>query len=134
MNLTNQQIEALKGKCPACENGRFLPNTINSVCLVCQGTGQETINIEKEWVECCDCHLYRDDNSHFPSKHFGNKGQIPKYKVGDEIEVCEDCFCVWIKNKNTTEKCSLGSCICHNFIKLKIISETEDKQKIQMVR
>ena len=119
MNLTQQQIEALKGKCPACEDGNFLPNTINSICLVCNGTGLPTIEIKKEWVECDNL----GDGSPHSKLCSCSARKIPKYKIGDEIVICK--LCLRIKEIQ---------CKGHTYqskIKLKIISETEDKWRVR---
>lgn len=125
MQLTEQQIEALQGKCPECNHNRIgffnewdrtIKKTSFPELCICKGTGQATIEIKKEWVESCDCSLYRDDGLHFPSKHFYGKGRIQKYNVGDVIEELDS---IW--NDEEPEKSLVG------IVKLKIISETEDK-------
>ena len=45
----------------------------------------ETIEIEKEWVDCVCKHWREEDQK----RHYGcnGKGKIQKYKVGDEITI-----------------------------------------------
>ena len=123
LKLTNQQIKALIGKkCPECrgfgiKGFGLLDMTKQELkdnkCKSCNGTGLPTIEIEKEWIE---------------SPNFKNSGlYIPKYKIGDIITQIIDVNEVTHYEETTIT-------ITKRAIKLKIISETEDKQKIQMVR
>ena len=140
MQLTKQQIEALKGKCPGCDNtGEQLGmagKTKDSIflamqtCEVCLGNKKATIEIEKEpteWMECQNCKgidyigirvCYNCNNT--------RKIKIaPKFKVGDEIKIK---FC----RKDGHFAGEFVICN-HNYSHsvrwetLKIISETEDK-------
>ena len=129
MNLTQNQIKALideKGnarKCPECIGmGIYDDEKVRKFCKVCQGSGKSTISIPKEWVECGRCHGQGkhsqkdgDDRVYFirTCKLCKGKGKIQKHNVGEEIEVDLDYtkFGIWS-------------------IKLKIISEIEDKQQI----
>ena len=65
-------------------------------CPFCQGTGQATIEIEKEWIECPNC--VKGVIKKYQSPAYGKKcllcdgkGKIPKYKVGQIIipEYCD---------------------------------------------
>ena len=84
----------------------------------------ETLEIEKEWVECYDCIYWKTS---FRDVSFcqrcNDKGKIPKYKVGDEIVLIIDVNEV-TKYEETTIT------IEKRTIKLKIISETEDKSRV----
>ena len=95
MQLIKEQIETLKEKCPECKGSGtiYVPmgRDFKGACLTCRSTGQAIIEIEKEMIP----QLVR----------------VPKYKVGDEIEVVGK----WR-------------------IKLKIVSETEDKWRLVMVK
>ena len=103
--ITQKQIEKLKGKCPHCING-----PIQGVdCHICQGSGKATIEIEKEWVKCPKCR----------NLHYG-KGKIQKYQVNEIIYYCEQC-------KGIVQICTHKKEWVH---KLKIISETEDKWRV----
>ena len=107
MNLTKTQIKALKGECPKCFGTKKTPAR-RMDCRECKGTGQSSIEIKKEWVECELC----------------LRG-IPKYKVGEIIDKVVDCDC-------TNWKKELGK--KHGkYISLKIISETEDKWRVTLV-
>ena len=83
-----------------------------------------TIEIEKETVECPNCKKRGWVTTHCYGCN--GKGKTPKYEVGEEINLC-GCG---ISISNSFYQCS---CEEKDFIKLKIISETEYKQKIQMV-
>lgn len=137
MQLTKQQIEALKGKCscichtyPAQDKGKHVEFSRGRLsgsvdCPRCVGTGQATIEIEKEWVECLNCKglgvLERIQGSERKCIDCKGKGKIPKFKVGDGIDICEICGRLNQKHSRFYDD--------HNFksVKLKIISETEDK-------
>ena len=154
MNLTQNQIEALmdeKGnpkKCPECYgNGaidllRDFENKKKIKCLICQGTGQSSIEIEKEWVECtelCDCGhridrhklggcqvVHREGDDDVDCDCETTFGKIQKYNVGQEIipELC-----------GNRQLSKTGFCMdCGEHHKLKIISETEIMQRLIMVR
>ena len=109
--ITQKQIEALKG--------------------------QAIIEIEKEWREC-DCYCHTKHSPERKGKHFGmvsgdfdcpdcnGNGKIPKYQVGDEIKIC-GCG---ISIGNNFYQCS---CDEKDFIKLKIISETETHWRVMTV-
>ena len=125
VNLTQTQIEALmdeKGnpkKCLDCGgtasfklvNGEYHGSV--EFCQSCQKTGQATIEIEKEWVECPYCQggmlVTLPDKK---CRYCNGKGVIPKYKVGDVILTY----------------------IAKQMVKFKIISETKDKKRLIMVR
>ena len=125
MRLTQQQIKTLtEEKCSHCEKGVWhseLGEGTMGFCGYCDGTGLPTIEIEKEF-----------DYS-ITHKEFMKNGKkkkiykIPKYKVGDNFYETIDVNEI-TKYEETTIT------ITKRAIKLKIISETEDKQKIQMVR
>ena len=108
MKLTQNQIKALKEKCPKCEGNdlndifdlknKKLPKLI---CPLCKGTGKATIKIEKEYV--------KQGMTRISSK------EISKYKVGDNIHYCNRCETIVLLCSHKQEW----------IIKLKIISETE---------
>ena len=116
MQITKQQIEALKGKC--------YTSIDHSPLCTCKGSGNATITIPKEWVECPECERHERECSHegceYECKLNCDKGKIPKYKVGDNIWADTEC-------KPYTH---LGD--CEHKIKLKIISETETTQTLVM--
>ena len=135
MNPTKQQPEALKGKCPECRGVGWLyfpykgcGEDIKPDCLLCQGTGQATIEIKKEWVECNGCsgtgnkpwsHIIYKDNVKLPThSKCSGKGRIQKYKVGEEIWVDTEC----------EPYTHLGK--CEHKVKLKIIGETETEWRV----
>ena len=134
MQLTKQQIEALKGKCPECKgdgntNIHRQHNKFNEIdecepsvcdCPYCQGTGQAVIEIEKEWVECEYCLKGIQHTNLELSKC---NGEIPKYKFNEEIYYCLVCN----KELNKYHKRNSGDAI-----KLKIISETETTHTLVM--
>ena len=119
MNLTQNQIEALKGECPKCFGTKKTPAR-RMDCRECKGTGQSSIEIKKEWVECELC-----------------LREIPKYKVGYIYEIHSLCGNIVEYFSQLGTKCLK----CNNWIdrnkerliKIKIISETETKQYVQMV-
>ena len=84
----------------------------------------ETLEIEKEWVGCCDCINWKTS---FRDVSFcqlcEGKGKTQKYQVGDEIVLIIDVNEV-TKYEETTIT------IEKRTIKLKIISETEDKSRV----
>ena len=80
-------------------------------------TGKATIEIDKEWVKCPECREQQMAGDIYSPRHKGCKGKTPKYKIGNEI--CKMCHC---------DDCIAWHNINHD-IKLKIISETEDKQR-----
>ena len=120
MNLTQKQLEALKEECPKCFGTKKTPAR-RMDCRECKGTGKATILIEKEWVE------YQTPQG---------KINYAKYKVGDEVK--EDCPLLErlprgeIAHHGSQPNCKYD-CI-GGLIKLKIISETETHQKLQMVK
>ena len=96
--------------------------------------GQATIEIEKEWVECPVCdgsgkgvrYKARSGiNMQIACQSCNSKGKIPKYKVGREIYYC--LVCNGVVDKWHYEKSG-------EKLKLKIISETEDKQRLIMLK
>ena len=132
MNLTSQQLEALKGKCPECNGDGYHFEVINGArvtnnldCPRCQGTGQATIEIDKE---------YEDGYEHLPPRY-----RKPKYKVGDEIYIWHSTLKDVILSKQEYEL--MLSALDKDEKRetkeetdiLKIISETETKQYVQMV-
>ena len=139
MEITQEQLKTLTGeKCPECSikglDIHILP------CESCNNTGLPTIEIEKEWVECEPCKETGTQLSN-PERFCrvcNGKGKIQKYQVGEEIEVCSNCFMDW-RIRNPSGRCdhlyfpeyTLDTA---KVIKLKIISETETHQKLQMVR
>ena len=130
MNLTPQQIKALTGeKCPECKGLGFVnefetPLADGFECKSCNGTGLPTIEIKKEMVECkCGCHSENNAMRLIDCLHYSCKGKIPKYRVNQTIYYCK-------KDKVFDNE----PFNCRHEIKLKIISETKDKWKIQMVR
>ena len=120
--LTQQQIKTLTGeKCPICEG--IIELGISHICLSCNNTGLPTIEIKKEMVEC----VCKDWEEKHRKIHYrcNGKGKISKYKVNKEVNYCRTHNVSFEGNAYHT-KCDV--------LKLKIISETEDKQKIQMVK
>ena len=143
MEITQKQIKTPTGeKCPECEGKGFILDDSElytrsskfpagyykkEICQSCNGTGLPTIEIEKEMVECRICSgqggwYYGEDGGGDSCQDCNGEGKIPKHKIGEEIEICLN---------NPPCDCSGG---CNNKVKLKILSETEDKQKLQMVR
>mgnify|MGYP001563778882 CR=1 FL=1 len=126
MQITQNQIKALideqgnARKCLKCQNRQVVAqfNMNRSfkrmiTCPDCQGTGKATISIPKEWV-VCNC------GGKGCTECYG-KGKRLKYEVGEEIYYCLNnppCDC-------------LGG--CNNKIRLKIISETEDKWRVCLI-
>ena len=107
----------------------------------------ETIEIEKEWVRCdrliyvkdIDLNkkpIYYDDTS--DCGYCEGKGEIPKFKVGQEIYVWHSTLKDVILNKQEYD--ILLSALDNDekketieeTDKLKIISETEDKWRVRM--
>ena len=134
--LTQQQIKTLTGeKCPECMGiDEFVRPYIH--CKSCNGTGLPTIEIEKEWVECKICngqggwYMGNEETGEGDCQDCQDckgKGEIPKYKVGDII---------YIHKPTGKEVIGLKPTEYYEdeIVKLKIISETKDKQKIQVVR
>ena len=123
MKLTQNQIKALKEKCPKCEGNdlndifdlknKKLPKLI---CPLCKGTGQATITIPKEWVEREVLGVQTQEGK-FP---YRTKIKIQKYQVNEEIRICSKEF-------KTIMDCN---CEYTDWIKLKIISETEKEWKV----
>ena len=133
MNLTQNQIEALKGKCPECSGGIIYDPEINGEepCVFCQETGQATIEIEKEWTRCPNCKgdyvlsytLDEEGRKTDPIFCDCNKGKIQKYKVGEEImETIE------VTEVSCHEETDIT--ISRRTIRLKILSETEDEWRV----
>lgn len=128
MQLTKQQkqqLEELNKKCPACY-GATRDIYYGRDCQICECTGKNSIEIEKEWVECNKC---KNDKIIQPAPHCDNcfgKNKIPKYKVGDEIYY--DLFSGIIDPKYYEDIKELD-----DIFKLKIISETEDKWRVCLV-
>ena len=124
--ITQTQIEVLKGKCPECEVGKIRisnePMDFKK-CSFCQGTGQATIEIKKEFKyenECDDgseCNLYCEHN------------EIQKHKVGDEIHImyCKECGDI---DTSHSAYCVRDGRSIHGMYKLKIISETETHWRV----
>ena len=87
MDLTQNQIKALKGKCKGCGNtGEQLGMVVKTkhgmlcamqTCEDCLGNKKATIEIEKEWVERKVLGVETQDGQ-FPHR---TKIKIPKYKV-----------------------------------------------------
>lgn len=128
--ITAKEIEALKGKCLRCFNTSHNPDDecdcfdICKSCGLCSGIGQATIEIDKEWVECPN--IITELSYHSNCKVCKGKGKISKYKVGEEIipKLC-----------GNRQLSKAGYCMdCGEFHKLKIISETEDKQRVIEVK
>ena len=110
MQITQNHIDALKGKCPECSiNGTALHNF---PCEICNNSSRATIEIDKEFI-----------NAKFGGKEFQKDIKIPKYKVGDEIIVVIDV-------NETTYYEETTITINKKTLKLKIISETEDKWRV----
>ena len=132
VTITKEQIKTLTGeKCPKCEKGDVWDmldekNKTYIQCPICEGTGLPTIEIDKE----CICgHLISRHNYDFSGECSDcSGGQCeefkPKYKVEEEISICPKCGLENYKDN----KCGVIP------IKLKIVSEIEDNQKLQMVR
>mgnify|MGYP001591177554 CR=1 FL=1 len=136
MNLTQNQIEALKGKCPECDNG-----SIQGLdCPLCQGSGKATTLIEKEWVECpsCEGHGYYYFNSNNPKNYHNcrncggtpkniGKSKLLKHNIGDEIVFCRECKKLFNCDKVFKDKCG-----DENWLILKIMPEghTETKWRV----
>ncbi len=143
--ITQTQIKTLKGNCPECNHDRtgffnewdrVIKKTSFPELCICKGTGQATIEIEKEWVECdaVDADKIKQNyhttirDKHWKHCKCNGKGKISKYKVGEEIEefVCHHLI---------PEDAGLEyQHYCEDKIKLEIITETEDKQRLIMVR
>ena len=143
MQPTKQQLELLKGKCPECTKELVTygnkPKIYYKDCKSCQGTGKASIWTDKELVEsnlCNNCghemHIHPRYKSwmHKPKSEHSigckcmNPKPIPKYKVGDEIEIfhCQHPI---------PENAGLEyQHYCEDIIKLKIISETDDKWQV----
>ena len=122
--ITQKQIKALideKGnprKCPECDNG-----SIQGVdCHICEGTDKATMEIKKEWVECPN--IVAELSYHIKCNTCKGKGEIQKYQVNEEIEICGIC------GKQNQEHSRFYD--NHNFkgLKFKIISETENEQRV----
>ena len=140
MNITQNQIKALKGKCPECR-------VKDRVICICQCTGQATTEIEKEWVECPKCNgsgEYRervmgvDSDCVYQCNKCNGNGKIQKYNVGQTLyqrtkgigelellttEEFELLLSAWDYKEEQNE-------IAKDFIKLKIISETENEWRV----
>ena len=116
--ITQNQIEALKGKCPNC-NGHDMTIDGYEVCINCKGTGKATIEIEKEK----EFETIWSAVTINPSGSEGAYIQIPKYKVGDIIYYCGKC-------KSIVPICTHKKEWVH---KLKILSEIEDKWKVCLI-
>ena len=132
MQPTKQQIEALKGKCPECKGagGEVGKPMEEGMCLLCQGTGNATITIPKEWVECPKCKNL-ENGGYYCNDCYKNTGKIQKYKVGDEINIAiHSSFC----SKYIGGIIDLGCKPSCKTIKLKIISETETTQQLIIKR
>ena len=129
--ITQKQTESLKGKCPIVWNMDEIRIAQHPESCECQGTGQASIEIEKEWREC-DCYCHTKHSPERKGKHFGmvsgdfdcpdcnGNGKIPKYKVGQEIGICPKCGLENYKDN----KCGVKPII------LKIISEMETHWKV----
>ncbi|MEK6881376.1 MAG: hypothetical protein AABY22_17265 [Nanoarchaeota archaeon] len=102
-------------KCPECK-------IKDRVLCICQGTGKATISIPKEWVECPN--IPAELSYHINCRICNGKGKIPKYKVGDEIE---EFICQHLVSEDAGLEYQH---YCQDSIKLKIISETEDKWRV----
>ena len=127
MQINQKQINSLidengnPKKCPECFGTRKTPAR-RMDCRKCKGTGQATIEIEKEWVEREVLGVETQEGK-FP---YRTKIKIQKDNVGDEIipKLCG--------NRQLSKQ---GYCMdCSKFHKLKIISETETTQRLIMVR
>ena len=136
MQLTKQQIEALKGKCKGCDNtGEQLGMVAKTeggmfcamqTCEVCLGNKKATIEIDKEWVECSIC----DGSGECDSCA---NGYIPKYQVGQKLFLCLKCYkinTIVLASIKRYMEYILSTCCEFRVLKLKIISETEDKLRI----
>ena len=136
MNLTQNQIETLKGKCPECNGDGYHFEVINGArvtnnldCPRCQGTGQATIEIEKEYIDCIGClgvGYFKTHNGVVDCRGCNGKGKIQKYKVGEEIYY--DPYFKVILTKYQFEDLDK----IDDLIKLKIISETKDKWRVRL--
>ena len=144
MNITKPQIEELideKGnpkKCRKCFGTKKTPAR-RMDCRDCQGTGQATIEIDKE-LNICKCGCHSEDNAMrlIDCLHLSCKGKIQKYKVGYAYEIHLVCGTIVEYFPQLGTKCLN----CNRWIKrikeqlleIKIISETETKQYVQMVQ
>ena len=114
MQITQNKIETLEKKCPVCkgQGGWYYGNEETGEgggesCQDCEGSGKATIEIKKEWVE---------NKIKFKTINEQDRAgveKITKYKVGDEINA-------YPRGKV-------------NPLKLKIISETENKWKVCLI-
>ena len=137
MQINQKQINSLidengnPKKCPECFGTRKTPAR-RMDCRKCKGTGQATIEIKKEWVECLGCNGkqkipinlsqegYMLDDELVDCPNCRGKGKIQKYKVEQEIKLEKD------GNPHNP--------LNYVLIKLKIISETETMQRVVVVR
>ena len=125
MEITQEQLKTLTGeKCPECDGEG------NYTCPICEGNLYSTIEIEKEWVECP---THSRVPTLFTHKRCNGKGEIQKYKVGQILFLCLKCYKINDFALANLSKGTLSTCCEFEVIKLKIISETEDKQRIIVV-
>ena len=140
MNITKNQIKALideKGnarKCPECiGKGIWKGETRGHqsyTCFKCQGSGKATITIPKEWVKCPNC--VKGIIRKYQSLAYGkkcllcnSKGNLPKYRVNEEIEV-RVTEVTNLKGESRFDDIQVDEYP----LKLKIISETEKEWKV----
>ena len=147
MNITKPQIEELideKGnprKCLECGGTLFKKIAgISYPCDVCFHTGKATIEIDKE-LNICKCGCHSEDNAMrlIDCLHLSCEGKIQKQRIGDEIYIWHSTLKDVILSKQEYEL--MLSALDKDEKRetkeetdiLKIISETETKQYVQMV-
>ena len=146
MQITPTELKKLKEKCHECiiegTDMRLLP------CGTCDNSGKATIEIDKEWVECPNTmhNMGLDLKCINCLGRTKTPNKIPKYKIGDDIEIIEDEIVTFKLGRieNLTEEqrqkvenigdkkegLLITEFYANKKIKLKIISETEDKWRV----
>ena len=129
----------MKEECPKCFGTKKTPAR-RMDCRECKGTGKATIEIDKE-LNICKCGCHSEDNAMrlIDCLHLSCEGKIQKQQIGDEIYIWHSTLKDVILSKQEYEL--MLSALDKDEKRetkeetdiLKIISETETKQYVQMV-